>query len=54
MLSKKATKIEELFNIDLTLCTKCQIDGDDFVDFYGLLGKCKLLQKSKSKPSPEN
>ena len=34
MLSKKATKI---FTIDLTLFSKCQIDGEDFVNFRGLL-----------------
>ena len=27
MFSKKATKIDELFTVDLTLCSKCQIDG---------------------------
>ena len=27
MFSKKATKIEEIFTIYLTLCSKCQIDG---------------------------
>ena len=26
MFSKKATKIEEIFTIDLTLCSKYQID----------------------------
>ena len=39
MLSKKATKIDEIFNVDLTLCSKCQIDGEDFVNFCGLLRK---------------
>ena len=42
MFSKKATKIDEIFTIDLTLCTKCQIDGEDFVNFCGLLGKHEL------------
>ena len=37
MFSKKATKIDEIFTVDLTLCSKCQIDGEDFVDFCGLL-----------------
>ena len=37
MFSKKATKIDKIFTIDLTLCSKCQIDGEDFVDFCGLL-----------------
>ena len=33
MFSKKATKIDEIFTIDLTLYSKCQINGEDFVDF---------------------
>ena len=37
MFSKKATKIDEIFTVDLTLCSKCQIDGEDFVNFCGLL-----------------
>ena len=39
MFSKKATKIEKIFTVDLTLCSECQIDGEDFVNFYGLLRK---------------
>ena len=39
MLSKKATKIDEIFTVDLTLCSKCQIDSEDFVNFCGLLRK---------------
>ena len=39
MFSKKATKIEEIFTVDLTVCSKCQIDGEDFVKFCGLLRK---------------
>ena len=27
MFSTKATKIDEIFAVDLTLCSKCQIDG---------------------------
>ena len=37
MFSKKATKIDEIFTVDLTLCSKCQIDGEDFINFCGLL-----------------
>ena len=44
MFSKKATKIDEIFTVDLTLCSKCQIDGEDFVDFCGLLRKHELLR----------
>ena len=42
MFSKKATKIDEIFTVDLTLCSKCQIYGEDFVNFRGLLGKYEL------------
>ena len=30
------------FTINLTLCSKCQIDGEDFINFCGLLGKYEL------------
>ena len=39
MFSKKATKIDEIFTVDLTLCSKCQIDSEDLVNFCGLLRK---------------
>jgi hypothetical protein len=42
MFSKKAAKIEEIFTVDLTLCSKCQVDGEDFINFCGLLRKHKL------------
>ena len=42
MFSKKATKIDEIFTVDLTLCSKCQIDGEDFFNFFGLLRKHEL------------
>ena len=32
MFSKKATKMDEIFTVDLTLCSKCQIDGEDIVN----------------------
>ena len=35
-------KIDEIFTVDLTLCSKCQIKGEDFVDFCGLLRKHEL------------
>ena len=44
MLSKKTTKNDEIFTIDLTLCSKCQIDGEDFINFCGLLGKHELYR----------
>ena len=42
IFSEKATKIDKIFTVDLTLCSKCQIDGEDFVNFRGLLRKCDL------------
>ena len=42
MFSKKATKNDEIFTVDLTLTTYCQIDGEDFVNFCGLLRKHEL------------
>ena len=46
MFSKKATKIDKIFTIDLTLCSKSQIKGEDFDNFCGLLRKHKLYNKS--------
>ena len=42
MFSKKATIIEEIFTVDLTVCSKCQIKSEDFVNFCGLLRKYEL------------
>ena len=39
MFSKKATKFENIFTVDLTLCSNCLIDGEDFVNFCALLRK---------------
>ena len=39
---EKATKNDEIFTVDLTLSSKCQIDGEDFVDFCRLLRKHRL------------
>ena len=46
MFSKKATKIDEVFTVDLRLCSKRQIDGEDFVNFRGLLRKYELYNHS--------
>ena len=46
--SKKATKIDRIFTVDLTSCSKCQIDGEDFVNFCGLLRKHKLYHQIES------
>ena len=42
MFSKKATKIDKIFIFDLRVTTYCQIDGEDFVNFCGLLRKLEL------------
>ena len=34
---KKATRIEEIFPVNLTVTTYCQIDVEDYVNFCGLL-----------------
>ena len=33
MFSKKGRKIDEIFTIALTLCSKHQIDSEDFINF---------------------
>ena len=45
VFSKKPTKLDEIFTVELTLCSKCQIDGEDFVKFCGLLRKHELYKK---------
>ena len=42
MFSKKAIKIDEILTVDLTVTTYCQIDGEGFVNFCGLLRKREL------------
>ena len=42
MFSKKATKINEIFTVNMTVTTYCQIGSEDFVNFCGLLRKCEL------------
>ena len=44
MFSKKATQIDEIFTVNLTVTTYCQIDSEDFVNFCGLLRKHELYQ----------
>ena len=43
MFSKKTTKFDKNFTIDLTLYSKCQIDDEDFVNFCGLLREHELF-----------
>ena len=42
MFSEKATKIDKIFIVNLTVRSNCQIDGEDFVNFCGLLRKHEL------------
>ena len=42
MFSKKATNIDKIFTVDLTVTTYCQIDGEDFFNFCGFLRKREL------------
>ena len=44
---KKASKIDKIFNVDLTLTTKRQIDGEDVFKFLGLFRKKYLEPLSK-------
>ena len=45
MFSKKATKIDKIFIVDLKVTKYCQIDGEDFVNFCGLLRNRELYSK---------
>ena len=45
VFSKKVTKIDEIFTVDLTLTAECQIDGEDFVNFCCLLREHELYYK---------
>ena len=42
MFSKKAKIIGKIFTVDLTLCSKRQINGEDFINFHGFLKKYEL------------
>ena len=42
MFSKKATKIDKIFTLNLTLTTYRRMDGEDFVNCCGLLRKHEL------------
>ena len=48
IFSKKAKKNDEIFTVDLTLCSKRQIDSEDFVNFHGLFRKYELYLHVKS------
>ena len=40
--SEKAPEIDKIFTVNLTVCSNRQIDGEDFVNFCGLLRKHEL------------
>ena len=40
--SEKATKIDKILTVNLTVCNNCLINGEDFVNFCGLLRKHEL------------
>ena len=46
MFSKKATKIDKIFTVDLTLFSNRQINGEDFVNFRGFLEKYELYKNT--------
>ena len=49
MIFKKATKNDEIFTVNLTLCySKCQIDDEYFINFCGLLRKHELYIIARS------
>ena len=54
VFSKKATKFDEIFTVDLTLTTYCQIDGEDFFNFCGLLRKLIQTIHKKFAESEKN
>ena len=49
MFSKKATKFNKIFTVNLTFSSKSQIDGQDFVNFCGLLRKHELYHGFQQK-----
>ena len=40
--TKKNTKVYEIFTVYKTLCSRCQIDGENFVNFCGFIRKHEL------------
>ena len=49
MFSKKATKIDEICTVDLTLCGECQIDSENFANFCDLLRRHELYRQKHKK-----
>ena len=46
MFTMKDTQIDEIFTVNLTLSSKCQIDDEDFFNFCGLLRKYEFCPNS--------
>ena len=42
MSSKKTANIDEILNVDLTGCSKCQINSENFIGFHGLHKRYEL------------
>ena len=51
IFSKKTTKIDEIFTVDLTLCSKRQSDGEDFSIFVAFLKNINFKINSALKTS---
>ena len=48
--SEKATKINKIFTVNLTVSINGQIDGEDFINFCGLLRKHELYDSKLLAP----
>ena len=48
--SKKATKIDEILAVDLTLCSRRQIDNEDFVIFLPFLENMNFKNRKTLHP----
>ena len=44
MFSRKATKVDDIFTVNLMLCSKHQIDSEYIVNFHGLFRKYGLYE----------
>ena len=45
VFSKKATKIDKIFTVDLTLTT-CQVNSEDFINFVAFLEKMNFKKRN--------
>ena len=54
VFSKKATKIDEIFTVDLTACSMCQIDSEDFFKFLAFFENTNfMIFKSEDQTAAE-